>query len=356
MFGATGFTGELTARALVARGVRPVLAGRNPERLAALADELGGTETALADVERPESVRALVEAGDVLISTVGPFTRHGGPALEAAIDAGAHYLDSTGEPPFIRQVFGRQAGTALLTAMGYDYVPGNLAAALALRDAAGAASRVEIGYFVEGRVGGGAASGGTLASMAGVLLEPGYAYRGGSLRTERAGLRTRSFQVRGRLRPGLSLGGSEHLALPAAFPELRDVDVYLGWLGSGTAVASALSRTAGTVAALPPVRAAIGKGLGRVFRGSSGGPDEAARRGVRSVCVAEALDAGGHLRGRAVLVGENPYDFTGRFLAWAAGRLLDEGPRATGGIGPVEAFGVEALLEGAEASGLQRSE
>ena len=108
LFGATGYTGRLTAEALVARGDRPVLAGRSAERLArAGRAELGGLETAVADVADPASVRALVEPGDVIVATVGPFARWGDPAVEAAIDAGACYLDSTGEPAFIRRVFER---------------------------------------------------------------------------------------------------------------------------------------------------------------------------------------------------------------------------------------------------------
>ena len=70
-----------------------------------LSDAHGGLETAVADVERPESIRKLLEEGDVLVSTVGPFTLYGKTALEAALDAGAHYLDSTGEPAFMREVF-----------------------------------------------------------------------------------------------------------------------------------------------------------------------------------------------------------------------------------------------------------
>ena len=77
----------------------------------------------------------------MLVSTVGPFTRYGAAALDAAVGAGAHYIDSTGEPPFIRRVFeewGPRATSArcgLVTAFGYDYVPGNLAGALALEQA-----------------------------------------------------------------------------------------------------------------------------------------------------------------------------------------------------------------------------
>ncbi len=134
VLGATGYTGDLTARALVAGGASPVLAARSPERLEKLAQELGGLESHVADVTDPATVRALVERDDVLVSTVGPFVRWGRTAIEAAIATGATYFDTTGEPAFIRGVFEQygpaaaRAGTALVTAFGFDFVPGNLAA------------------------------------------------------------------------------------------------------------------------------------------------------------------------------------------------------------------------------------
>src|SRR3954454_14691812 len=217
LFGATGYTGDLTARALVARGERPVLAARNAERVGALAEELGGLETAVADVGDPDSVRALVERGDVLISTVGPFSRWGDPAVQAAIAAGAHYVDSTGEAPFIRRVFERfgpgaeAAGCALLTAMGYDWVPGNLAGALALRDAGEAATRVDIGYFARGEMSSDSMSGGTRASAAGVMLERSFAWRGGRIVTTRGADRYRVFDTgASKPRPALPAGSTEH--------------------------------------------------------------------------------------------------------------------------------------------------
>ncbi len=186
LFGATGYTGRLTAEAMVRRGLAPVLAGRRAEAVEALAVELeplGAVGGALAaDIADPATVAALVGEGDVLATTVGPFSHYGRPAVEAAVAVGAHYVDSTGEPAFIRAVFDEYGppaaivGSALLTAFGYDYVPGNLAAALALSDAVAAGHEpgaVEIGYFVRGLRGGSmfsAASGGTKASMAAAML------------------------------------------------------------------------------------------------------------------------------------------------------------------------------------------
>ena len=83
-----------------------MLAGRDERRLAELAERLGGLETVKADAMRRNSVFAAVEPGDVLVSTVGPFAKWGDAAVRAAIAAsGAVYLDSTGEPVFIRRVF-----------------------------------------------------------------------------------------------------------------------------------------------------------------------------------------------------------------------------------------------------------
>ena len=362
LFGATGYTGDLTARALVARGHRPVLAGRTEAKVRALADELGGLDHAVADVDRPQSVADLVSAGDVLVTTVGPFSRWGEPALRAVVEKGAHYLDSTGEPPFIREVFetwgprAKQSGVGLLTAMGYDYVPGNLAGALALRDAGPKATSVDVGYFAVGPLSLAGVSGGTRASLTGVVFEEGYRRRDGLLVRERAGLRYRRFAVGGKQRAALSLGGSEHYTLPLVHPGLRDVNVYLGWFGPATPVTSVMSRTAGRLAALPPAKRAIGAVLGRAFKGSTGGPDEPTRAKFTTVAVGEARDAAGYLLTRAVVEGVNPYDFTGRMLAWGADRILAGDLQGTGAMGPVDAFTLDVLADGAREIGLQRVE
>jgi short subunit dehydrogenase-like uncharacterized protein len=357
LFGATGYTGRLTAEALVRRGMHPVLAARNPERLSAMAAELGGLDTAVADVSRPETVRALVSSGeDVLVSTVGPFVRWGAPAIEAAIEAGVTYIDSTGEPPFIRDVFerydaqARSTGSGLLTAMGYDYVPGNLAASLALDRAGDTAVKVAVGYFITGKASPREAmSGGTFASLTGVVLSPHFGYRDGRLVTERSARRVRSFTTSGGKKlTGASVGSSEHFTLPRIHPTLREVDAYLGWFGPASRAMQAMS-VAGEISA---VRNGVEK-LGRRFvKGSTGGPDEAARSRTGSLVLAEAYNAGGTLLSRVELKGVNGYTFTGEMLAWGAQRALEHGVHGTGALGPVEAFGLHELEAGCAEIGL----
>ena len=96
VFGATGYTGRLTAEALIARGAPG--AGRPQPRPRGIARSRAGRPRDRGGRRRtPGGVRALVERGDVLVATVGPFVRWGEPAVQAAVAAGAHYLDSTGE-------------------------------------------------------------------------------------------------------------------------------------------------------------------------------------------------------------------------------------------------------------------
>jgi short subunit dehydrogenase-like uncharacterized protein len=356
LFGATGYTGRLAADAFVRRGVRPVLAARRPEALDALVSELGGGfETAVADVARPETVRALVERGDVLLTTVGPFARWGDPALDAAIDAGAHYVDSTGEAPFIRRVFeafgprAEQAGVGLLTAMGYDWVPGNLAGGLALADAGEAATRLHLGYFFLGDARGGM-SGGTRASAAGIMLEDTYAFRDGRIVTERAGARVRSFDVNGRALQGLTVGSTEAFSLPRVHPTLREVDTYLGWFGPVTRAVAASS----LVGKVPGARGVLGAAAQRFVKGSSGGPDAAARAKTRSHVVAVACNAAGAPLATVHVEGPNGYDLTAETLAWSAQRAAEGGLHGAGALGPVEAFGLDALREGCAEAGLLR--
>lgn len=349
LYGASGYTGTLIAERLVAAGVAPVLAGRDRQRLERLADRLdGGVEIAWADALRQNSVFSLVEEGDVLISTVGPFAKYGDVAVRAAIAAGATYMDSTGEPVFIRRVFeefgapAARSGAALLTAQGYDWVPGALAASLALEDAGPDAVRVDVGYFVRGA----SASAGTKESLVGALLDPGFTFRDGRIVTERGAVRVRSF-------PGaaqaISAGGAEHFTLPMVYERLREVNTYVG-VGALARGAQITSITTHLVQKLPGSRAVM-QGLGERFVAML--PDRSDRP-ASSRIVATAHAADGRTLTTTTLEGPDPYDFTASFMAWAAQRAAGPGLEGTGALSPVLAFGgLAGLHEGCAAAGIR---
>jgi short subunit dehydrogenase-like uncharacterized protein len=332
-----------------------VLAGRSPERLAGLAADLGGLDMAVADVADPPSVARLVEPGDVLVATVGPFVRYGRPAVEAAIAKGAHDLDSTGEPPFIREVFehygagAARAGVGLLTAMGYDWVPGNLAGALALERAGDGAVRVDTGYYFLGTTG---MSGGTRASTVAGLTEPVFAWRDGRIVTERAARRMRTFDVEGTARPAVSVGTSEHFGLPRFAPRLREVNAYLGWFGPMSRPMQAVGAMGAAIGAVPGARRLINAAGARFVHGSTGGPDDEALAKTRSHIVAIAYDEAGRELAEVHLSGVDGYTFTARLLAWAGARIAADGLQLSGALGPVEAFGLRELEAGLAEAGI----
>jgi short subunit dehydrogenase-like uncharacterized protein len=352
IFGATGLTGRLVAQRLAAQGASPVLAGRSEEALRELAEPLG-LEWRVADALRRNSVFALLEPGDVLVSTVGPFVKWGEPAVRAAIAAKGVYLDSTGEPPFIRRVFeefgppAARAGAALLPAMGYDYVPGALAGGLALEDAGEAAVRVDVGYYAFGA----GISAGTRRSAVGVMFEDGYAFRDGALRPARMAERVRSFHVRGKDRDAISVGGSEHFALPALTSRLEEVNVYIGWFPALSRPLQAGSLAGSVALRVPGVRGTLKAVADRAVE-VVGGLDEPGS-GVSWV-VAEAYDAAGERLAEVHLSGIEPYALTAGLLAWAARRAAGEGVDGTGALGSLEAFGLRGLEEGCRDAGLER--
>lgn len=172
LLGATGFTGRLIAEGLCGGPPELVLAGRSQQALAILADDLGGgCKVATVRLDEPATLTELLEPGDVLVTTVGSFVDHGDIAVSAAVETGVHYLDTTGEAPFGRQVSDdpdvASAPGVFVTAMGFNYAPGNLAGALAVeRAGADNVDRVDIGYFLT-RETQSELSGGTIASVAG---------------------------------------------------------------------------------------------------------------------------------------------------------------------------------------------
>jgi short subunit dehydrogenase-like uncharacterized protein len=361
LFGATGYTGGRVAQAMVQRGLAPMLAGRNAGRLSSLASRLGDLEVARADVADAASVRALITRGDVLVSTVGPFIRLGEPAVRAAVEAGAIYLDSTGEPPFIRRVFeefgpaAQRTGASLITAFGHDYVPGNLAGALALRDARGQVHRIEVAYLIAGAGRAQVISRGTFGSAAGLLTEQSFTWRRG-IQPEPSASRIRMLKLGGLECPAVAVGATEHYALPrlAGAAGLSEVDVYFGRCAPPTRLAQLSYRIIPALLALPGARSFAARIGTLAQRYVAEQPDPGALAKVSSHVLATAYDASGAELAQVNLSSGDPYQLTADLLAWGAQRAAEHGVSSPGALGPVAAFGLDTLAAGAHEVGLSR--
>jgi short subunit dehydrogenase-like uncharacterized protein len=245
-----------------------------------------------------------------------------------------------------------RSGTGMVTAAGYDWVPGNLAGALALREAGDAAAKVAVGYFMKGP---GSMSGGTALSAASTMLDPSFSYREGEIKTERGAARARKFDVEGKEWWGVSVGGTEHFALPRVAPSLREVDVELGWMGSASRVMPIVTAPVDLLTKVPPAKAGIERLLRQFVKGSTGGPDAETRAKSGSFVVAVTYDSGDRELSQVEVSGVNGYTFTGDVSAWAAAEAAANGFQATGALGPVDAFGLERLEQGVAEAGITRA-
>lgn len=360
LFGATGYTGHLVAEALVNRRIFPILCGRNKEKLDRLSQQLGNLETAIADVRDETALSGLLSKGDILISTVGPFVQYGHTAVRAAIQKGAIYIDSTGEPAFIQEVFetfgpaAQSTGATLIPACGYDYVPGNCAAGIALEASGPKAVRIDIGYYSkkEGRIAALDASQGTQASLRMAMVAPGKVWQSGRLITETGGIHVRQFSIDDIPQAALTISSTEHFSLPHLFPSLQDINVYLGWFGKRTHTMQRAAIVQSALLKFPGYRSLASRLLSMLPDSKGKGPNARQRKINVSHIIAEAFDPGDQLLARTELVGVDGYTFTANIIAWAALAASRGEVLKTGAAGPLEAFGLEALRKGCEECGL----
>jgi hypothetical protein len=241
-----------------------------------------------------------------------------------------------------------------MPAMGYVWVPGALAGGLALQEGGAEAVRVDIGYYALG-AGSASLSVGTRRSLVGASLGDSYAYRDGELRRVRTAERVRSFVAKGSPRQAVSIGGAEHFGLPAAFPRVREVNVYLGSFGALARPVQAGMLVGSVATRVPGMRGALEFAGSRLAELGGEGPAPGTTPGGLSWIVAEAYDGAGERLAEIHLSGADGYAFTAEFLAWAARAAAAGKVTATGAIGPVEAFGLEELERGCAAAGLSRT-
>lgn len=152
IYGATGYTGRLAAEQAVARGLRPVLAGRNPESVREFARNLG-LESRAFPLDDPDAVRDGITGMAAVLHAAGPFSATARPMVEACLAVGVHYIDVTGEIDVFEALAARDGeararGIMLLPGAGFDVVPSDcLAAHVAARCPGAARLRLSIGGF-----------------------------------------------------------------------------------------------------------------------------------------------------------------------------------------------------------------
>lgn len=147
LYGATGFTGRQTVQ-YFARNTKPgelrwAIAGRNPQQLATVKQQAGEgasfADIIIADARDQKAIDAMAAKTRILLSTAGPFSLYGSGIVDACVRLKSHYVDITGETPWVRDLIDRhhaQAaanGTRIVPCCGFDSIPADLGAYLVVR-------------------------------------------------------------------------------------------------------------------------------------------------------------------------------------------------------------------------------
>jgi saccharopine dehydrogenase (NAD+, L-glutamate forming) len=363
LFGATGFTGGLTADYLAEHaptGLRWALVGRSKEKLEAVRARLAESnadltelEIIVADASDAMALAKVAERTRVVITTVGPYQQFGEPLVAACAAAGTDYVDLTGEPEFVDRMYvahhatALESGARIVHACGFDSIPHDLGAYFAVQQL-GASGPVTMRGVVRSNA---SFSGGTFHSAMGAFSRARQMREAMVARRKVEGKPTngrRSRAVAGKPHRDRELG-YWLLPLPTIDPFVvarsgAVLDAYgpdfryshfagtktLRYAAGGMAGAGAI----GVAAQIPPLRKAL---LGRVKQGD--GPDES-RRAKSWFTVDHVADGDGRTIHTRVKGGDPGYTETAKMLAESALCLaFDDNPQTAGSVTTAQAMG-----------------
>lgn len=331
LYGANGYTGRLIAEAAVARGLRPVLAGRNGAAIQSLAAELGCRARVFPLDDRTALDNAIAELGTVLLAA-GPFSATSAPVVDACLRTGGRYLDITGEIDVFEACFARHAeavqrGAVLLPGVGFDVVPSDcLAASLAAR--LPSATHLDLALA---SVAGQMSRGTALTSVHGMAR--GNAYRAnGIIRREPLLSRARTVPFFDKERPCVAIPWGD-VSTAYRSTGIGNISFWQA-LPPGVFRWRPIARWLLPLVALPPIRSYM---LRRALA-SPPGPDAAARARGRSELWGAVRD---DRTGQAVsgtLTTPNGYQLTSLTAVECAERVA-RGDLTPGAYTPSQAFG-----------------
>lgn len=223
IYGANGYTGRLMVKAAAARGLRPILAGRQREALESMGRELG-LEVRVFGLE-PAALELGLRGVGLVLHCAGPFSATCAPMLEACLRGSTHYLDITGEIDVFahchqQDARAKAAGIVVLPGVGFDVVPTDCLAAQLKRELPDAVSLV-----LAFEAGGGPSPGTAKTSVEG-LGKGGRVRIDGQLRTVPLAWKQRTFERDGEARSAMTIPwGDVYTAhISTGIP---DIEVYM---------------------------------------------------------------------------------------------------------------------------------
>jgi short subunit dehydrogenase-like uncharacterized protein len=338
LYGATGYTGQLLVEQAVARGHRPIIAGRSREKLLPIAERYD-LEYAAFPVDQAARIRDL--GVELVLNIAGPYVNTGLPIQQACLDAGVHCLDITGEISVFQQTFAldaqaRARGVALISGVGFDIVPTDCLARFVAEQVLGA-THLEIAFDMQVFQGEFGVTAGTLKSIAGMLSQGARVTRNGVLLPYDLGRDARVMAFPDGPRHIVPLPwGDVYTAIHATgIPNITAYIAVPEWAWHAFRLGGVLMQTA--LQSKP-----LHGWLDRQFDRFIPGPSAERRAGARTLITARAFTADG--RGKSAwLETHEAYEFTRHAAILAVERVLDG--RYVGALTPSMAFGADFVLD-----------
>lgn len=335
IYGANGYTGELILRRAVEQGLKPLIAGRNAEKLASLAEKYAVPFRAFSLEETGELDAALNEVA-LVIHCAGPFSLTSKLMVEACLRTRRHYLDITGEIAVFeamaqRDAQAKEAGIMIMPGVGFDVVPSDCLAKR-LKNLLSSATELTLAFYGLGAK----ISHGTQATMTMNIGNGGAIRRDGEIVSVPAAWKTREIDFgAGVKKTGVTIPWGD-VATAFYSTGIPNIEVYTVVPDSVRKLMK-LSRYLGWLLATKPVQRILHKQI------PPGGPSDEERAAGKSLLWGEARDADGN-RVESRLVAPEGYTTTVLTALKIAEKIL-AGNFCAGFQTPAKCYGADLILE-----------
>lgn len=339
IYGSYGYTGELITKLALERGLKPVLAGRNAEKVQAQATELG-LEARVFGLDHPVDVDTGLAGMTAVIHCAGPFAHTAKAMAEGCLRNKVHYLDITGEIEVFEQMAAldaraQDAGVMLMPGTGFDVVPSDCLA-LHLKEQLPSATHLSLAFHSTG-----SPSHGTASTMVEGIAQGGAIRRDGKIESVPGAYKVRDIDFGEKTKTCMTIPWGD-VSTAWYSTGIPNIEVYMSAPGGLRAFAK-ISRFLGGLLASGPVQNFLKNQI------PEGGPDENELNSGYCLLWGEVRDGQGNTA-EARLKTRQGYNLTADTSVNIAQKVLG-GNAPTGFQTPAKAYGADLILE---ADGVER--
>ena len=333
IYGANGYTGALVTRFAAEQGLKPILAGRNREKIEALANQYG-FDFRVFDLSETAGLYAALQEVEFVLHCAGPFSLTSEVMVEACIRSKRHYMDITGEIAVFeamaaRDNLAKDAGVMIMPGVGFDVVPSDCLARH-LKNRLPGATRLTLAFYGLGRI-----SHGTQATMTMNVGKGGAIRRDGEITSVPAAWKTRRIDFGEVEKLGVTIPWGD---VSTAFYStgIPNIEVYT-IVPEQQLKLLKLSRYLGWLLATKPVQNILQKQI------PAGGPSDEERAAGKTYLWGEATDEAGN-RVEARQSGPEGYTLTA-LTALKIAEKISAGNFCPGFQTPAKCYGADLILE-----------